>query len=62
MIRYKVELRKPTSPVAKQWQESFTFDTEQEAVDRINWWLEYDEYYSLSGWEYRIIPVKAKRR
>ena len=61
-VRYKVELRKPKSPVAKQWQESFTFDTEQEALDRIAWWAQYDLYYSLEGWEYRIVEVKAKNR
>ena len=61
-VRYKVELRKPKSPVAKQWQESFTFDTEQEALDRIAWWAQYDLYYSLDGWEYRIVEVKAKNR
>lgn len=61
-VRYKVELRKPKSPIAKQWQESFTFDTEQGAIDRIAWWIHYDLYYSLDGWEYRIVEVKGKKR
>ena len=61
-VRYKVELRKPKSVTAKQWTESFTFDTEQEATDRIGWWLQYDLYYSLEGWEYRIVEVKGKKR
>lgn len=64
MNRYKVELRKPKSALkdVRNWQESFTFDTEQEAIDRIAWWLQYDLYYNLEGWEYRIVEVKAKNR
>ena len=63
-IRYKVELCKPKAAIKemRNWQESFTFDTEQEALDRIAWWAQYDLYYSLDGWEYRIVEVKAKNR
>ena len=59
---FKVELRKESSPVAKQWQESWTFPTLEDANDRIVWWKQYDEYYSLAGWEYRIVEVKARKK
>lgn len=64
MIRYRVELRKPKAAIKemRNWQESNTFDTEQEATDRIEWWLDYDRYYSCEGWEYRVVEVKAKNR
>lgn len=61
-IHFKVELRKPDSPVAKEWQESWTFPTLEEANERIRWFMEYDIYHSLTGWEYRIVEVKAKKR
>ena len=61
-IHFKVELRKESSPVTKQWQESWTFQTLEEAEQRIAWWQQYDEYYSLTGWEYRVVEVKARKK
>ena len=61
-IHFKVELRKESSPVAKQWVESWTFQTLEEAKQRIAWWQQYDEYYSLTGWEYNIVEVKARKK
>ena len=53
-IHYKVELRRvypeqQRTRLAGNWQESWTFPTLEEANDRIVWWLQYDEYYSLTG-------------
>ena len=66
-IHYKVELRREypeqqRTRLAGNWQESWIFPTLEEANDRIVWWLQYDEYYSLTGWEYRIVEVKARKK
>lgn len=63
-INYRVELRKPKAAIKdmRNWQESATFQTLVEANDRITWSLQYDEYYSCVGWEYRIVEVKARKR
>ena len=61
-IHFKVELRKSDSPIAKQWAESWTFQTLEEAKQGIAWRQQYDEYYSLTGWEYRVVEVKARKK
>jgi len=59
---YIVEQRRPKSPLqlVKNWSEvagskSDTPELIQLELDRL---AEYDVYYCLSGWEYRIREVK----
>ena len=59
---FQVEMRKSTSALFKEWAPTWTFETEIQAQERILWWIHYDDYYSCEGWEYRIVPVKARKK
>lgn len=61
---YKLEMRKPTAAIKemRNWKEDAILDTQVEAQARLTWWAEYDEHYSLSGWEYRVTQVNPKKR
>lgn len=51
-------------PPIKQWQEAAgsQCETIEEAEATIEWWREYDVFYSLTGWEYKIVDVKARKQ
>lgn len=61
-LAFKVELRKPKSVTAKNWQEEGTYSSMEEAEEVVLWWEGYDKYYSCEGWEYKISVVKARKR
>ena len=63
---FKVEQRKPEPPkvklldVVKNWSIAAEVDTQAEAEAEVQRLHDYDAYYSLKGWEYRITPAKRK--
>lgn len=59
-VEHIVFLRKERSPVAKAWKEVGTYATEIDALAAVVWWREYDSFYSLEGWEYRIKEQRKK--
>lgn len=63
-MHYKLELRRPASPLPmlKQWMELNTLPAIEEAEELLAWWVEYDNYYSCTGWEYRIVEVKPRKK
>jgi hypothetical protein len=47
-------------PPVKNWTECAggKLPTKQLADAEVEWWSEYDRFYSLQGWEYRIREVR----
>lgn len=55
---------KSTFPMTKQWQEcaGSYCETQEEAEVQVQWWVDYDTFYSLAGWEYKIVDVKPRKQ
>lgn len=66
LVEFVVQTRRPKGglPSCRAWQacSSETFEDEAAAQKEVEWWLAYDAFYMLTGWEYRIVQQKAKAR
>jgi hypothetical protein len=66
MMAFAVQQRRGTSALAfvRSWSECAggPFDAEADALADVEWWRAYDAHYSLSGWDYRVVQVKARAR
>lgn len=61
---YRVEQCKPSGSleIVKQWSQVSEVDTPAEVDAELARLKAYDDYYSLTGWQYRFKIMKRKQR